>query len=208
MLKGRNGVTATKLRVVLAASMILILIIAIVSFWFFRNQLESYATEVRKANAAASVSEKNVMMLKQLEKELEDNAVAIARTEKIVGDSKFYRYQDQIIADINSYAKAAGIFIQNYSFLESTTPGTTDGSNAATSPQPAGPDGPPPAGLKTTGVSITLASPVDYAALMRFVHSIETNLTKMQLTGISITRQAYGSQNVATNPLNIEVYTR
>lgn len=206
MLKGQSGLTAAKLRIVLAASMILILVLAAVSFWFFRNQLEGYATEVRKANSDASVSEKNVSKLKELEKDLEDNVVAIARAEKIVGDSRFYQYQNQIIDDLNAYAKAAGIFIESYSFLETGTPGAAGASTAPTTP--AGSDGPPPAGLKTTGVSITLKSPIDYAALMRFVHSIETNLTKMQLTGVSITRTEYKSQDVSTNPLNIEVYTR
>lgn len=207
MQKGQNGFTAAKLRVVLAATMLLIFILAVVSFWFFRNQLEGYATEVRKANADASVSEKNISKLKELEKDLEDNTVAIARAEKIVGDSKFYQYQNQIIDDLNNYAKAAGIFIESYSFLESGGAGTAGGTTAAPT-APAGPDGPPPAGLKTTGVSITLKSPIKYEALMRFVHSIETNLTKMQLTGVSITRVEYNSQDVSTNPLNIEVYTR
>lgn len=204
MPKGQAGISAAKLRIVLSVSIVLILVLAAVSFWFFRNQLEGYATEVRKANTDALVSTKNISKLKELEQELEDNTVAIARAEKIVGDSKYYQYQNQIIADLNSYAKAAGIFIESYSFLETGTPGTASG----TAPPTTGPDGPPPAGLKTTGVSITLKSPIDYAALMRFVHAIETNLTKMQLTGISISRVEHGSKNVATNPLTIEVYTR
>ena len=203
-----KGISAAKLRIVLAVSIVLILILSAVSFWFFRSQLEGYATEVRKANTEALVSAKDVSKLKELQQELEDSAVAIARAEKIVGDSKFYQYQDQIIADLNAYARTAGIFIESYSFLETGTPGTAAGGAATPPPTVAGADGPPPAGLKTTTVSITLKSPINYAALMRFVHAIETNLTKMQLTGISIARVAYGSQDVSTTPLNIEVYTR
>lgn len=199
-----NGITAGKLRVVLAVTIVLILVLSAASFWFFRSQLEGYASEVRKANANALVSTKDVSKLKDLEKELADSQVAIARAEKIVGDSKFYQYQNQIIADINAYARTAGIVIEGYSFLETGTPGAAAGAP----PVVAGTDGPPPAGLKTTSVSITVKTPIEYAALMRFVHSIETNLTKMQLTGVSISRTEFGSKNVSTNPLTIEVYTR
>lgn len=200
-----SGLSAAKLRVLLSISIVLVIIIASVSFWFFRNQLEGYATEVRKANTEASISSKDVSKIKELEKDLAENAVAIKRAEKIVGDSKFYQYQDQIIADLNAYAGAAGVKIESYSFLDATSGAAAGGT--ATPSTPAG-DGAVPAGLKTITVSITLKNPINYAALMRFVHAIETNLTKMQLTGISMARVSQGSQDVTTTPLNIEVYTR
>lgn len=192
-----NKLSAVKFRLVLIASIVILLGLAGVGFWFFCNQLTSYATEVRSANAAASTSTSDILRLKQLEKQLEEDSVAVTRAKNIVADSKYYQYQDQIIADFTSYAKASKLTISSINF--------DTGAAAPAAPAPGGT--PTPAGLKSTTATVTLKNPVNYQALLKFVHSLELNLTKMQLTGITLQRDEE-SKSVTVNPLTIEVYTR
>lgn len=211
MVKGQaNNLSATNLRIVLTGSIVLFVILSAVGFWFFRSQLEVFAKDVQKANAAASVSTNDITRLKQLEEQLENDKVSVTRAERIVADSKSYQYQDQIVKDLTAYAKASGVTITNFSFSGQGGDTSASGSTAATSDDgsTAAPAAAAPAGLKTVSTSITVTSPVKYEALLRFIHAIERNLTKMQLTGVSLTRTPASADEVLVNPLTVEVYIR
>jgi len=201
--KKNKGITPTSLRLILSITIVLMVAVSAVGFWFFRNALASYAADVDKAAKEATASSSDIANLQQLQKQLEQDSVAVNRAKNIVADSKSYQYQNQIISDLNTYAKASGVTISGYNFTTDTP--TSGGSAAAT---PASPQPLTPAGLKSTSVSVTVKTPVDYKAIMKFIHSIEINLTKMQLTGISLTRAADNGNQVTTNPLTIEVYIR
>lgn len=202
--KKTNGMTPTRLRLILSITIVLAVVISIVGFWFFRNSLLSYAEEVKKVANEATASSNDIANLKQLQTRLEQDSVAVNRAKNIVADSKSYQYQNQIISDMNTYAKASGVTISSYNF-STDAPGNGGGSASTT---PASPQPLTPAGLKSTSVSVTIKTPVDYKAVLRFIHSIEINLTKMQLTGISLTRASDNGNQVTTNPLTIEVYVR
>lgn len=200
--KQMNGLTPTKLRIVLLASMVVLVIAAAIGFWFFKGWLANFAEDVHSKSVAATVSSNDIANLQSLETQLEQDSVAVNRTKNIVADSKFYQYQNQIITDINAYAKSAGITISGYTFSSGGPGGSTTGAatSSATAPAVAA-----PAGVKTTSVSVTVKNPVDYKAVMRFIHAIELNLTKMQLTGISLTKGDNAS-SATINPLTLEVY--
>lgn len=191
-------IDASKLRIILASSIILLIGISIGLFLFFRGQLVGYAEQVKTANTKASVSQSDINMLENLQKELDSNQVAVNRAKNIVADSQNYKYQNQIIDDITTYAKKANVTISGYGFTTDSTAGTT-GSSATGGPAA-------PTGLKSVGVSVGIKSPVDYESIIRFIHYIEANLTKMQVSGISLTGD--GSTNVTASPITIQVYTR
>lgn len=201
MEKQLKSLSPTKLRITLIITIVLLILAIGAGFWFFRSGLIAYAESVSKTAAEANVSANDVQNLQKLEAELKDDQVAINRTKSIVADSESYQYQNQIIQDLSRYAKAAGVTITGYVF---TTDGAAGGSVAA----PVANNGGAPAGLKTTSVSITPKSPVKYTSFMQFIHSIELNLTKMQLTGITLSKSAEGYDMVSVNPLTIEVYTK
>jgi hypothetical protein len=159
---------------------------------------------VKADSAAATVSTNDITRLQQLQNKLEIESVAVTRAKSIVSDSQFYAYQNQIITDITAYAKSAGLKITNFTFTTDSVQGAKAG--AATTPQTS--TAPTPAGLKSLTATIAIQSPANYQAVMRFIHSVEANLTKMQLTGISITKSAKNSTEVSVNPFTIEVYTR
>src|SRR5690606_13131347 len=92
-----------------------------------------------------------------------------------------YQYQNEIIRDLNQYAAATGIAITNFNFETQETAeqdqATPPNSTAAA-----------PSGINSTLVSVTLQNPISYDALLNFFHSIEQNLTKMQISTVSLTK--------------------
>lgn len=202
--KQLKGMSPTKLRIVLIATIIILIVGAATGYWFLRQQLVSYAEQVNRAAVEANISSNDVRDLQKLQDQLNKDAVAITRTKNIVAESRSYLYQDQAINDLSRYAKAAGVTISGYGFDSAGAAASTAPAPAATDPTAAT----APTGLKTTRISVTLKTPVDYKALMRFIHSIELNLTKMQLTGISVSQPSDSKSMVSVNPLTIEVYTR
>lgn len=196
-----NGLTPTKLRIILFASIVVLIIITAIGFWFFKGWLTTYAEDIHSKTIAATVSSNDIANLQKLEAQLEQDSVAVNRTKNIVADSKFYQYQNQIISDITTYAKAAGVTISSYTFSSNSTAGTTSSPASSTT----APAAPAPPGIKTTSVSLTVKNPVDYKAIMQFIHAMELNLTKMQLIGISLAKGDSAS-SATINPLTLEIY--
>lgn len=191
---------APTLRLVLLGTIVLLAGVSAVCFWLFYGTLNEYSNKVNQDVTKASVSTHDINKLKALEAQLEDEAVAFTRAKNIVAESREYQYQDQIIEDINAFAKAAGIKIIGYTF----STGTQSGQAATGTTQPSTP---PPNGLKVTTASINVESPVDYHSIMKFIRSIELNLTKMEVTGVTLTKTP-GTDRVSVAPMIIEVYTR
>lgn len=194
-----SSMTAVKLRIVLLCTAGLLLAIFAAGFLFFRNQLDVFATQVKADNNAAAISNNDVERLQDLKQKLENDKVAVNRAKNIVADSQYYQYQNQIISDINQYANDSGVTITSFTFSSGN-----DKKTAA--PVPSTLTTPPP-GLKSTSAVIAIKSPVNYDSIMRFIHSIELNLTKMQLAGVSLTKGT-SNTDVTVNPITLEVYTR
>lgn len=193
--------TATHLRVMLTISMFVIVAIAAILAFFTYTELKKVAVEVNHISVDASASQNNIQTLQQIQEKLTTDKDVITRTNSIVAESQSYQYQDQILADLKDYAAKAEVTITNIDFTGSTaapqtTPSTTTPSTPAT-----------PNGVKSTSVSITLKNPIIYENLLRFIQSIEQNLTKMQISKISLSRGTSGSE-ITSDALTIEVYIR
>lgn len=177
--------------------------------------LEQKSKEASHAAIDSEIGTKNIDHLQDLEAELAKNKDVAARAAAIVADSKQYRYQDQIVNDINTYAKAAGVTILGFDFSESGS--TSESGNATTNDSssttnqttpPASAQAPAAApGLKTVNASIQLDSPIPLTNFLIFLKYIEQNVTKMQITGVTLTPAE--NPNLISNPtINITVYTR
>lgn len=193
-----RGFTATTLRASLASSLFLIILIAAGGVYVVNGWLRDLATEVSHATADASASHATITTLQQLQETLEANREVIDRANSIVAESQSYQYQDEIIRDLNNYAAAAGITLTNFNF-EAQASGSADQQGQP----PATPAA--PTGINSTLVSITIQNPVGYNNLLNFFYSIEQNLTKMQITNISLTKS---DNEIASDDLTIEVYIR
>ncbi|MEO5950506.1 MAG: hypothetical protein ABIQ04_03595 [Candidatus Saccharimonadales bacterium] len=191
----KNKLTAVSFRLLLSILMFVTMSIIIAVVFFGNSQLKEYAAQVSQVTSDADASRNSLQTLQKVKQELDSQKDIVDRAASIVADSKGYQYQDQIIKDLNGYAAASGITITDFSF-----------TTAATTPSAATPAGAPaPAGVKSTSASITLKTPINYVSLLQFIHSIEQNLTKMQISRISLSK---GEKNdeIRTDGLEIQVY--
>lgn len=196
--KQLHGLGPKNLRIILSVGIVVIIIIAGVGFWFFQSSLAQYARKVSEDRQTAESSSKDLTTLQKLKTQLEEDSVAVNRAERIVAETTYYKYQNQVIEDINAYAKLANVTIEGYAF--------DSGNQSAGGTSTAVPSAQVVAGApKTTSISVSVKNPVSYKSLLQFIHSIEVNLTKMQLTGVSITK-GEEADNVSVSPLTIEVY--
>lgn len=192
MKKTKAGLKATSLRKAMSSAVFIIIGISAVGFYFGQDWLGKYAAQVDQTTSGASVSGSSSQALSQLREEITKNQSIGAKAASILASSQ--NYQSKIIDDLNKYASASSISIAGYNLTQPLTAG--EDASAAIS------------GVKSNFVTITLNNPVPMKNLLQFFKAIETNLPKMQITGISLTPSPSSKDNVTIEPLTIEVYTR
>ena len=193
--------TATKLRAILIACLVIIAVACVGVFSFASTKLKVAAIDTSRAVIDADASQNNLQALQTIQKELAARQSTVERTDRIVADSQSYGYQNQIIADLNNYASTARVGITNIDFgsASSSTP-ATPAAPGATAPSTV-------ANVKTTSVTVTLENPIPYTDLLTFMRLIEQNLTKMQIAKINISSSGE-SNKVTSDTLVIEVYIK
>lgn len=199
----KKTLSATTLRILLFVALALAIIITAIGFYFTQNMLLTYATQVSEKVAEAGNSNNKIQTLQRVEQQLKTQSEAAERAANVVAESQSYLYQDQIIKDLSTYATEAGVQISEFNFATgSATP--KSGANAAT-PAPV----PEVGGVKSTSVEVTLKPIENYPNLLRFIRSIEQNLTKMQIARVNLTRISEGNASfVSAENFTIEVYVR
>ncbi|MEO7904391.1 MAG: hypothetical protein ABIR91_01205 [Candidatus Saccharimonadales bacterium] len=196
----KRELTPSTFRVLLIISLIVIVALCITVMVFATAKLQTVATDVSHAVADAKASTTNLEKLKIIKDELAKQADTIARTNKIVADSQSYQYQNQIIDDLNNYAKASGVLIKDINFGTEAN-GSTAAKGSTSSSKPA------PNGVKITSLSVALDNPVEYNKVMTFIRLIEQNLTKMQVSSVGLSVDA-ASKKITSDTLTIEVYIK
>jgi hypothetical protein len=197
-----HTLSASGFRMILIICLFVVAAIGTVLFWLTDDYLRSFAIEVNHTTVDSNASQSNVQTLQQLKQKLTDNKAVVDRASSIVADSKSYQYQDQIIKDLNDYAAKAGITITNLDFSGAapSTAGTAQSKSPAVVT-------PVISGVKSVSVNVTLKNPVKYNNMLSFIQSIEQNLTKMQISKISLAKDA-ATGNVTSEAFTVEVYTR
>lgn len=183
----KSKMTAVTLRGILATVIVLLIILSGVGFYFAQNWLSTLAVSVSHTVADSTSSGSSVQSLQKLQSELATQQDIITKTNALMTSTG--TYQTQAVQDLITYAHATGITISNYSF-----PATPAGAPASTAP--------------STQVTVTLTSPLPYNNLLRFMNDIESNLPKMQITSINLTRVDGDNTSVGVSQLTIAVYTR
>lgn len=207
---------ATTLRYILIACLLLVLGAMAAGFYFVHGQLQTFAEDVAKTQSEAKTADTRLNQLVQLERDLEQYASTVTKSKQIVAESQMYQYQNQVIEDLTAYASRANVSITSFVFQaaennapestttpEATAEDTATSSDEETSTQPA----PETPSVRNTLVSVQLQTPVPYTNLLHFLHLIEENLTRMQITEISLNK-GDSADVVNTETLNIEVYIR
>lgn len=189
---------AVTMRIVFALSLVLILVGMGGIVYFGYTMLQGTAEEVSKIQTEAKAVDAKVQNLARLEKEMEKYKDSVAKARQLVAETQQYQYQNQIINDLTTYANQSGIGIEGFTFASGSA-GSKSSSGSSSANSGAGP--------KSMKVSVRLGEKTDYMALLRFMHLIEQNLTRMQIASVSMSK-AEGSGQVSTQTLDVEVYVR
>ena len=201
--------TATNLRIILAVSLVAITAIGAGGFALAYNWLDGFAADASTVASQAAASESELQELSQTEKMLKTQHHAVERASKIAAESKSYQYQDQIINDLNDFARKAGITISDITFADDNAKGGS--SSSSSSSNKTGTSLPAIAGLKATTASVTVKNPVEYRKLLTFMYLVEQSLTKMRIANVDLSRstaQGQAPDSITSNTLTIEVYLR
>lgn len=196
----KKVLNASIARIVLSLLLLIILSAMVGLVIFAYSFLSKTSEEVGKMQTEAIAVDAKIQSLLASKSQLDRNSDTVKKAKNIVSESKLYQYQNQIIKDLNTYADRAGIPIKSFSFQnEPTTSAKTATSSKQTSTSPAG--------VKSTFVSIQLGDHIDYTKFLHFLSLIEKNVTRMQLSGVSISRGA-NNHEISIQSLEVKVYTR
>ena len=197
----KKTLNASVARIIMALLLLVILAAMVGSVIVTYSFLSKTSDDVGKLQTEAIAIESKIQNLLALKSQLDKNSEIAKKAKNIVSESKMYQYQNQIVQDLSTYADRAGIPIRSFTFQ---TESTAAKSTTSTSKKPTGAT---PAGVKGTFVSIQLGENIDYVRFLHFLDLIEKNVTRMQLSGISISRGA-NNHELLVQALEVKVYTR
>ena len=198
---------AVTMRIVFALSLVLILVGMGVVVYFGYTMLQGTAEEVSKVQTEAKAVDAKVQNLARLEKEMEKYKDSVAKAQQLVAETRQYQYQNQIINDLTTYASQSGVGIAGFTFASGSAGAKSSSGSSSTSGASGSTGASTGAGPKSIKVSVRLNEKTDYMALLRFMHLIEQNLTRMQIASVSMSK-AEGAGQVNTQTLDVEVYVR
>ena len=198
---------AVTMRIVFALSLVLILVGMGVVVYFGYTMLQGTAEEVSKVQTEAKAVDAKVQNLARLEKEMEKYKDSVAKAQQLVAETRQYQYQNQIINDLTTYASQSGVGIAGFTFASGSAGSKSSSGSSSTSGTGSSAGASTGAGPKSMKVSVRLNEKTDYMALLRFMHLIEQNLTRMQIASVSMSKTE-GAGQVNTQTLDVEVYVR
>lgn len=198
---------AVTMRIVFALSLVLILVGMGGVVYFGYTMLQGTAEEVSKIQTEAKAVDAKVQNLARLEKEMEKYKDSVAKAQQLVAETQQYQYQNQIINDLTAYANKSGVGIAGFTFTSGSAGAKSNSGSSGTSGTNNSSGSNSAAGPKSMKVSVRLNEKTDYMALLRFIHLIEQNLTRMQIASVSMSKTE-GTGQVNTQTLEVEVYVR
>lgn len=171
---------------------IILLVIGVgVGSWLIQSMLNTQAVETDHAKIDADLSRTELQRAKSLQSYLDQNKAAIEKTNTVVSETKTYQYQNQIVNDIESYAAKAGVTILGYTFPQDTAAAKPDST-----------------GLKSVNATLKLQTPVGYNKYLSFLKYIEQNVTKMQITNLTLNPDPDNANNIKDTSITLKVYVR
>ena len=198
---------AVTMRIVFALSLVLILVGMGGVVYFGYTMLQGTAEEVSKIQTEAKAVDAKVQNLARLEKEMEKYKDSVAKAQQLVAETQQYQYQNQIINDLTAYANKSGVGIAGFTFTSGSAGAKSNSGSSGTSGRNNSSGSNSAVGPKSMKVSVRLNEKTDYMALLRFMHLIEQNLTRMQIASVSMSKTE-GTGQVNTQTLEVEVYVR
>jgi len=185
MKKEQKKMQAKTTRTILSATLVIVIIGAVVGFYFGLQVIKAYALEVTHSVTDSHASGQNISELNKLQQQLAAGQGLVTKANELFSTPA--TYQTQALKDISKYASEAGISISSIDSAPAEGAAATSNYSEV----------------------ITIQSPVSYAKFLQFLDGIEGNLPKMQITGITIGRPKIPSgDQITTDKITVTVSTR
>ncbi len=216
----KSGLTAAVAERLFAISIVALIGIIIVDFIFITNILKTRARDADHTRIQADISDEDITKVRSAKLWLDDHQDEVKRAERIVAESTRYQYQNQIIQDFQDYAARVGISISGFTFSNPTTsgaqstttpaPSSSSSSSSTTTPPASGTSTGvnTPKGVTSVNVAISLGEKVTYQQYMELLRLIEQNVTRMQVTDISLTPDSQDPNTITSPTLNVLIYVK
>lgn len=188
-MKPSRSLTAVGMKRIFIGSMVAMVILLVFGFSWLSGYLREQALSADHAQIDAEIARGNIDHLKYLETYLEENRETVERAEAIVTEAS--QYQQQVVNDVTAFAGRSGVTILGFNFENEAQPGATAVS-----------------GTTVTNVTVTLANPVEYTNFLQFLKAIEQNLTRMQVTGVTLTPNNENPNQVSNPQIGLEVFLK
>lgn len=189
MKRAKRALSAVGLKRIFIASIVAMILLLIFGFSWLSSRLEERAMQADHTQIDAEIARGNIDHLQFLESYLEDNRETVDRAEAIVTEAS--QFQQQVVNDINSFAAVSGVTVLGYNFEVEDEASTSSIS-----------------GTNATSVTVTLANPIAYVDFLRFLQAIEQNLTRMQVTGVTLSPNSDDPNQVSNPQVGLEVFLK
>lgn len=197
-----KGMSASVVEKILILVVVVIFCATVAVYHFLSSFAKSQAVAANHSMITAQSSQKDIESLQKSYEWIQKNPDVVEKTGQVVADASEYKYQNQVIKDIESFAQQVGLNITRYTFSESAAGETATGSGSSSAPAPSESSGSgaaattapaagaaasgPPAGLVETAIDIGFEEEVPYTKALQFIKKIEQNVTRMQITSLSL----------------------
>lgn len=170
------------LRTLLATLFVVLVIGGGAAFYFGISAIRTYAVEVNNRQADAVASAKQIEELHTLRDQLAKNTSLIEKADQIFATPE--SYQSQVLNDLKRYADNAGLTITNTAFSDPSESGVYS-------------------------ITFSFRQPVNYTSLITFLHGVESNVPKLQVSSIALGRAGTdGAKRVKTADIKIDISVR
>lgn len=192
-----KSMTAVKLRLILIGALSLIVLAHIGIPLLGQHLLRQNSTSVTQAISHETSSRETLERLEKAEQQLKTQKNTVEKSKNLYADAAAHNYQRQVIEQVNAYASMVGVGVTGYSFSDSTSGegAAGAGASAPAAPTPAAATAPAAGasaasptgvtGAKTTTVTVSLQSPIEYATFLKFIKLLQGNVTQFQLQTIN-----------------------
>lgn len=179
----KKGLKPQNLRTLLSISFVILVLASIGGFYFGLTSIREYAIQVNDRLADAEASGKRIKDLHKLRDKLAESTALIEKSDQIFATPT--TYQSQTLNDLKRYADSARLSIANTSF---SNPDEFDGIYS---------------------ITLSFKQPVSYDSLITFLHGVESNLPKLQVSSIELGRAGGGgASQVKTADIKIDISVR
>ena len=204
----KKTLSAATVRLLLVILLIISLASIAAGAFFAYSFLRTTADEIAQLQSEDAATDAKINTILSLKKQLDRNETVVKKANQIAAESASYQYQNQIISDLTSLANQANIPITSFTFKDAAAASTSSPTtNTSSAQSPA--STPASTTLKSTFVSIQLGDKIPYQNFLHFLHLLEQNVTRMQVSGVSLsTSNEGGGSTLSSQTLELEVYIK